>query len=164
MFFSSLLAPLVALVACVAVVSSAPSSLTVKTSTSNLSVDGLENLKVTTTVANTGGQSLKLLNDPRGVLDPFPENSFTVTNPSGSRPSFVGARVNHTIGYVIDLDANVLDLPSQASYNSTLAAGLDDPSAFTVLAPGGSVNVTHDREWIVSIGFASPRILSSNDA
>ena len=168
MFFSSLRAPLVALVAYLAVVSSAPSastppSLTVKTSTSDLNINGLENLKVTTTVVNTGGESIKLLNDPRGVLDPFPENSFTFTNPSGPRPSFVGARVNHTSRYVIDLGANALGLRSQASYNSTLAAGLDDPSAFTVLAPGGSVNVTHDREWIVSIGFAPSETFSWND-
>ena len=161
MFFSSLRAPLVTLVAYVAIVSSAPSvapRLTVKTSTSDLNIDRLENLNVTTTVVNTGRVSLKLLNDPRGVLDPFPENSFTFTNPSGSQPSFVGARVNHTPRYMIDLRTNALGLRSQASYNSTLAAGLDDPTAFTVLSPGGSVNVTHDREWIVSIGFASPRV------
>ena len=60
---------------------------------------------------------------------------------------------------MIVLGTNVPGLRSQASYNSTLAAGLDDPSAFTVLAPGGSVNVTHDREWIVSIGFTSLRAL-----
>ena len=165
MFSSFLCPPLVALVAYVVVVSSVPSiappSLTVKASASDLNIDGLGNLKVTTTVVNTGGESLKLLNDPRGVLDSFPENSFTFArSPSGSRPSFVGARVNHTTGYVIDMRADVLGLRSQASYNSTLAAGLDDPSAFTVLAPGGSVNVTHNREWIVSIGL--PRRESSH--
>ena len=127
MFFSSLRAPLVALVVYVIIVSSVPSvvppSLTVKTSTFDLNVDRLGNLKVTTTVVNTGGVSLKLLNDPRGVLDPFPEDSFTITNPSGSRPSFIGARVNHTSGYVIDLRSNALGLRSQASYNTTQAAG-----------------------------------------
>ena len=101
MFFSSLHAPLVTLVAYVVLVSSSPSvapRLTVKTSTSDLNIDGLENLNVTTTVVNTGGVFLKVLNDPRGVLNPFPENSFTFVNPSGSQPSFVGARVNHTAG------------------------------------------------------------------
>ena len=156
MFLSSLRAPLVAIVAGVAVVSSTSSvsalpSLSIKTSTLDLDIDGVGNLKVTTTIVNTGGETLKLLNDPRGVLDPFPENSFTFANPSGPLPSFKGARVNRTSGHVVDLRANVLGLRSQASYNSTLAASSDDPSLFTVLSPGGSVNVTHDREWIVSM-------------
>ena len=59
--------------------------------------------------------------------------------------------MNRTSGHVVDLRANVLGLRSQASYNSTLAASSDDPGVFTVLSPGGSVNVTHDREWIVSM-------------
>ena len=75
------------------VVSTVP-SLTVKTSTSNVNIDGLKNLKVTATIVNTGGETLKLLNDPRGVLDPFPEDSFTITDPSGSGPAFNGASVN----------------------------------------------------------------------
>ena len=161
MFLSSLHTPLVALVAYVAVVSStssasAPPSLSVKTSISDPDIDGVGNLKVTATIVNTGGESLKLFNDPRGVLDPFPDDSFTFANPSGSRPSFKGARVNRTSGYVVDLRA---DARSQASYNSTLAASPDGPGVFTVLAPGGSVNVTHDREWIVSISFYLARNL-----
>ena len=116
MFSPSLRPSLVALVALVAAAYSVPSvpppNLTVKTWTSDLNVDGLENLKVTTTVVNTGGESLKLLNDPRGVLDPFPEDSFTFANPSGSHPSFVGARVNHTPRYMIDLRTNTLGLRS----------------------------------------------------
>ena len=151
MFFSFLRFPLVALVARPALVSSTSSvsalpSLTVGTSSSDPNIDGSGGLKVIATVVNTGGESLRLLNDPRGVLDPFPENTFTFVGPSDSRPSFRGARVNHTSGYVIDLCTDVLDLRSQASYNSTLAAGVDDPNLFTVLAPGGSVDVTHDRE------------------
>ena len=93
MFSSSLRASLVALVASAIVVSAAP-GLTVKTSTPNLKVDGLENLKVTTTVTNSGDETLKLLNDPRGVLNPFPENSFSITDTAGSRPSFNGAKVS----------------------------------------------------------------------
>ena len=72
--------------------------LTVKTSTSNANVDGLENLKVIATVVNTGGETLKLLNDPRSVLNPFPENTFTITNPSGSGPVFDGPKVNRVPG------------------------------------------------------------------
>ena len=155
MLLSSIRAPLVVLVACVTVVFSTPSvsalpSLIVKT-TPDLDFDGVGNPKVTTTIVNTGGETLKLFNDPRGVLDPFPENSFTFTAPSGSLPSFKGARVNHISCYVVDLRANVLGLWSQASYNPTFTAGFDDPSVFTVLSPGGSVSVTHDRKWIVSM-------------
>ena len=152
MFFSSIRAPLVALVAyVVSLGSSTPSvsslpSLTVGTATSDLNIDGSGGLKVTATVVNTGGESLKLLNDPRGVLDPFPENTFTFIGPSDSPPPFRGARVNHSSGYMITLRTDVLDLRSQAFYNSTLVVGLDDPSLFTVLAPGGSVDITHDRE------------------
>jgi len=86
------------LVALIASVSAAP-SLTLKTSTPDVNVSGLENLKVTTTITNTGDGTLKLLNDPRGVLNTFPENTFIVTNPAGSRPSFHGAKVNHPSSY-----------------------------------------------------------------
>jgi len=82
-----------ALIASAASVSATP-SLTLKTSISDVNVNGLENLKVTTTVTNTGDGTLKLLNDPRGVLNTFPENTFNITNPAGSRPSFHGAKVN----------------------------------------------------------------------
>ena len=89
---SSLCAALAVLAASV-VVDAAP-SLTVKTSTPNVEVGGLENLRVTTTVVNSGDETIKLLNDPRGVLNPFPENSFIITDTTGSRPSFNGAKVN----------------------------------------------------------------------
>ena len=115
MFSSLLRTPLAVLVAYVAVVSTAPAtssapSLTVKTSIPDLDVDGLKNLEVTATIINTGGVTIKLLNDPRGVLDPFPEDSFIITDPSGSRLPFRGARVNRTFGYVMILRANALGL------------------------------------------------------
>ena len=88
------------LVAHAVTISAAP-SLTVRTSTPNVNVDGLKNLKVTTTVVNTGGETLKLLKDPRGVLDPFPENTFNITNPFGSRPELTGHRVGNAPSYTI---------------------------------------------------------------
>lgn len=94
MLSPSLLTPLIVLIASTVVVSAAP-CLTVKTSTPNIEVNGLENLRVTTTVINTGGETLKLLNDPRGVLNSFPENTFSITDPTGSRPLFNGAKVNY---------------------------------------------------------------------
>ena len=93
MFSPSLRTCLVALVACAVAVSAAP-GLTVKTSGPNILVDGLENLRVTTTITNTGDETLKLLNDPRGTLSPFPENTFSITDATGSRPSFNGAKVD----------------------------------------------------------------------
>ena len=97
---------LVVLIAYVAAVAATPAisatpSLTVRTSTSNVNVDGLENLKVTTTIVNTGDEALKLLNDPRGVLNPSPEDAFTIIGPSGSRPSFSGDSVNRLSDYAM---------------------------------------------------------------
>ena len=100
MFSSSLPSSLIALVASGIAVSATP-GLTLWTSTFGPDVYGLENLKVTTTIANTGDETLKLLNDPRGVLDPFPENSFSITDPTGSCPSFIGATVNHPPCYPV---------------------------------------------------------------
>ena len=97
MLSSSLRDFFIALVVSAVAVSAAP-GLTVKASTSSVNVDGLENLKVTTSVTNTGDEALKLLNDPRGVLNIFPEDTFTVTDASGSRPSFNGAKVIHPPG------------------------------------------------------------------
>jgi len=122
MFSSSFRTSLVALVASAAAVSAAP-GLTVKASIPNAEVDGLGNLKVTTTITNTGDETLKLLNDPRGVLSTFPEDSFTITDTTGSSPLFDGAKVK---------------------YSPTYTVSLDDPSVFTVLAPGASKDVIHD--------------------
>ena len=98
MLSSSLHASLIAFVTSAVAVSAAAISaapgLTVNTSIPNVQVNGLENLKVTTTVTNTGGKTLKLLNDPRGALSPFPENTFSITDPNGSSPSFNGAKVD----------------------------------------------------------------------
>jgi len=126
---------------------SRPPRLTVETSTPNVNVDGLEELKVTTTITNTGDETLKLINDPRGVLDPFPENSFRITDAAGFRPSFNGAKVIHTSGYLTNLCAHGFDFRFKVKSNPLYAAGLDDPSVFTVLAPGVSVHVTRDRKW-----------------
>lgn len=98
MLSSPLRASFVALVASVIRVSATP-SLTIKASTPHTDVDGLENLKVITTIINTGDETLKLINDPRGVLDPFPEDSFIITNTAGSRPLFDGAMVNYASSY-----------------------------------------------------------------
>ena len=99
MFSFSLCASLVVLTASAVSVSAVP-SLSLKTSTPSVDVNGLENLKVMTTVTNTGDETLRLLNDPRGVLNTFPENTFTITDPAGSGPLFNGAKVGHSPGFL----------------------------------------------------------------
>ena len=111
MFSSSLHAALIALVA--VAVSAAPAvtpdaNLAVLLSLPGLNGDGSENMKVTTTVANTGNKPVKLLKDPRGVLSSFPEDSFIITGPSGSHPSFSGARVSLASGYLTSFRAYAL--------------------------------------------------------
>ena len=145
MFSSSLCASFVAPIASAATVSATP-SLILKTSTPDINVGGLENLKVTTTVTNTGEGTLKLLNDPRGVLNTFPENTFNIANLAGSRPSFHGAKVNHPSSYSTKTRAHAFCLRFQTKHMPAYAASLNDPSEFTVLDPGASVNVTHDRK------------------
>jgi len=134
MFSSSLRASLVALVASAVAVSAAP-GLAVKTSTSNLNVYGLENLKVTTTVTNTGDETLKLLNDPRGVLNSFPENTFSITDSaSGSHPLFKGAKVNRPSGFLKNPCAHASSRSSSAPH-MLLALMIPALSPFSLLAP-----------------------------
>ena len=97
----SIHASIAALAVYVVAVSAVP-SLTLKTSTPNVNVDGLTNLKVSATIVNTGDETPKLLNDSCGVLDPLPENS-TTTDATGSRPSLGGVMVSHTFGCMIEL-------------------------------------------------------------
>ena len=102
MFSFSLRASLIALVASVVAVSAAPSTTPDVDLTVRLG-DGSEDMKVITTVANTGSKPVKLFKDPRGVLSPFPEDSFTITGPTGSRPSFNGARASLASDYLTNL-------------------------------------------------------------
>jgi hypothetical protein len=90
MFSSSFPAPIAALIAYVAVVSAAPAtstttSLAVNTSIPKVNVDGFKNLEVTTTIVNTGAESLKPIDGPRGALGPLPGNSSIIADASGSR-------------------------------------------------------------------------------
>ena len=94
---SSFRAPLFALVVSVIAVSAAP-GLTVKTSAPNINADESENLKVAATITTSGDETLSLLNDPRGVLSPFPENSSAISDATGSRPVFNSTKVNRLSG------------------------------------------------------------------
>jgi len=86
-------------------------------------VDGVQNLKVITTLINTGTDQLKLLNDPRTVLDKSPTHTFTITNADGTSPTFKGIMVKYVPEKVIQ--------DNQDSF-------------FTVLEPGQKMDVTHD--------------------
>lgn len=75
------------------------------------------------TITNTGNETLKILNDPRGfkLLWKRPANKFTITSFHGGRPAFRGIKVK---------------------YSPTVAAQAGD---FTVVPSGSSIDVPHDR-------------------
>ena len=125
MFSTSVRAALLALAASASAVVAAP-GLSLKVTGSD-AVDGVENFKVVTTLTNTGDETLKLLNDPRGALHTLPANTFAITTDDGASPSFSGVKVK---------------------YSLSNAAKLTDASAFTVLEPGQAVSITHDRKFI----------------
>lgn len=58
-------------------------------------VNDVANLKVTTTLHNTGSETLRLLNDPKSVLAPEWETDVfdVVHQASGAVPSFHGVKV-----------------------------------------------------------------------
>ncbi|EJF58984.1 metalloprotease [Dichomitus squalens] len=86
-------------------------------------VYAIDNFNITTTVKNTGDEVVRLLNHPRGPLSDLPTDSFTITNRHGLSPDFVGI---------------------SAKYSPSAALASNDHHAFTVLAPGQSVEVHHD--------------------
>lgn len=74
-------------------------------------------------ITNTGDETLKLLTDPRTPLSPFATNTFVVTNTQGVYPDFTGVKVR---------------------YIPEVSATSEESSSFTVLAPGASVEVSHE--------------------
>ncbi|KAG8721302.1 hypothetical protein FRC09_008105 [Ceratobasidium sp. 395] len=98
----------------------------------HLDVVDVHGLNITAVLKNTGDETLKasylfnrkisLLNDPRTVLSAAPTDTFTISSESGS-PAFTGIQLKY--------------VPSQA-------AALNQDDVFTVLAPGQSINITHD--------------------
>ncbi|KAJ8075682.1 hypothetical protein PM082_021312 [Marasmius tenuissimus] len=101
---------------------SATKLLLVSTSAPASSSD-VTGLEVITTVTNTGDETLKLLNHPNSVLSKWATNSFDVKNADGVAAEFTGIKIR---------------------YSSEEAAKSTDESAFTVLAPGASVQVAHE--------------------
>ena len=93
-------------------------------------VDSVEHLKIVATVTNTGDETLKVLNDPRGPLNKSPTDTFVITDAKGSQPSFTGIKVKYVPKTAVTLEA------------------------YRILAPGESVVVEHDRKchlpWFVA--------------
>ncbi|KAL1697381.1 hypothetical protein GGG16DRAFT_41433 [Schizophyllum commune] len=85
-------------------------------------VTDVENLKVTTTITNTGDETLKLFNDPNSALSTLPANTFAISNSAGAVPQFTGIKAKYSMDTVVAKNI----------------------SGFTVLAPGESVEKVHD--------------------
>lgn len=87
-------------------------------------MNGIENLKVVATITNTGDETLKILNDPRGPLSTIPTNTFAITDAEGVSPVFTGVKAKYVPQVVINEGKE---------------------GSFTVLTPGQSVKVEHNR-------------------
>jgi peptidyl-Lys metalloendopeptidase len=86
-------------------------------------VEGVENLILTTTIANICNETLKLLNDPRGPLSKAPTDTFDIKGSADTKPLFIGIEVEYD--------------PFKVVINGS-------QDAFTTLAPGESAVVEHD--------------------
>lgn len=62
--------------------------------TSPASILDVEGLQVEVTLANSGDESLKLLNDPRSLLNQLETDSFKIIGADGTAPEFTGAVVS----------------------------------------------------------------------
>lgn len=119
MFTNAIRATLIALSVAAA---SATQELSLKVSGPE-AVDGVQNLKVKTTITNSGDETLKILNDVRGPLSTMETDTFDISSASGAAPAFTGIK---------------------AKYVAESVVAKNKESSFTVLAPGQSVDVDHD--------------------
>ena len=92
-------------------------------------VDSVEDLKIVATITNTGDETLKVLNDPRGPLNNLPTDTFVITDAKGSQPLFTGIKLKYVL---------------------KTAAALE---AYTTLVPGESVAVEHNRRCLPRSSF-----------
>lgn len=136
--FSKIILTLVTSAIWVAAAPTASPGLSVKVAGPG-TVDGVQNLKVVTTVTNTGSQTLKLLNDPRTVLDNSPTRSFAIKNAEGTSPTFKGIMVGPMFLTVVSLIC-----PMKVKYVPEKVTQDGQDSFFTVLEPGQTKDVTHD--------------------
>ncbi|CAE6467322.1 unnamed protein product [Rhizoctonia solani] len=90
-------------------------------------VSDVSALKITTSIKNTGTETLRLLNDPNSALSTWETDSFHVSRAESNliatpALNFTGLRVK---------------------YSPQAAAKLNKPELFTVIPAGATVNVTH---------------------
>lgn len=82
----------------------------------------IDSLQLTTSVVNTGDETITLLKDPRTPLSSWATNTFAVANEDGATPAFTGVKVRY--------------VPETAA-----ALGGDQ---LTTLAPGEALEVSHE--------------------
>ena len=126
--FSATLKAALASVALSAITASATQSVSLKVAGPS-DVTDVENLKVVTTITNTGDETLKLFNDPNSALSTLPANTFRIGNSAGAAPQFTGIKAKYSLKTAAEKGLN----------------------AFTVLAPGESVEREHDRESLLPL-------------
>ncbi|KIM40998.1 hypothetical protein M413DRAFT_411996 [Hebeloma cylindrosporum] len=112
---------------------SATRSLSV-TLTGPEAVNSVKHLRIIATVTNTGDETLKVLNDPRGPLNKLPTDTFVITDAKNTQPSFTGIKLK---------------------YVPKTAAALE---RYIILAPGESVVVEHDLGIAYNFTAAGPAI------
>ncbi|KAF8637837.1 hypothetical protein AX17_002466 [Amanita inopinata Kibby_2008] len=83
-------------------------------------INNVGDLKVSSTVTNTGNETLKLLHDPSGLLSDLPTNKFIVRNSHRVPLAFTGVK---------------------AKFVPTVAIGA---RIYSTLEPGQSISVEHD--------------------
>ena len=87
---------------------------------------GIQDFKITTSLVNTGDETLKLLKDPRTVMSSLPTDRFTISNANGASPAFTGVRGKYVPEYVV---------------KNNIEGG------FIVLEPGASFELEHDCKY-----------------
>ncbi|KAG8679939.1 hypothetical protein FRC12_012609, partial [Ceratobasidium sp. 428] len=98
-------------------------------------VNDPDDLTVSACLMNTGGKTLKILNDPNGPLSTWKTHTFEFYEVPSANNSSLKTRSG---GAVAGVNA------VRVKYNPGKAATLSDPNAFTVLQPGENKTVTHD--------------------
>ncbi|PIL23275.1 hypothetical protein GSI_14585 [Ganoderma sinense ZZ0214-1] len=136
----SLRLAVVAVVATATAVAAAP-GLSLKV-TGPSAVNGVENLQIVTTVTNAGNETLKLLNDPNGVLNPLPADTFTITGNDGASPSTGAAKLTDPAAFTV------------LEPGATVSVTHDIASAYNLTATGhGQYNIGASNSF-----YASPTL------
>ncbi|TFK74717.1 deuterolysin M35 metalloprotease [Pluteus cervinus] len=102
-------------------------------------VDGIDKLRLTTTLTNTGDETLRVVNDPRSPLSNIPTDTFNIQNAEGAKPEFIGIITKYSPEYGIKHGDYIILAPGQSTaiehdlfegYNFTSSG----PGAYTIEA------------------------------